>query len=59
MGNNDIPVLQGGYEPVMQELTLELTDIEGEIPHDLTGMNVRNGPTRRFEAPGRYLWFDG
>lgn len=59
MGFNEIPVLNGGFEPIEQELTLELTDIEGEVPKDLTGMYVRNGPNRRFEAPGRYHWFDG
>ena len=62
MGNNDIPVLQGGYAPITQELTLDLDDpnaIEGEIPKDLTGLHVRNGPNRRFEAAGRYHWFDG
>lgn len=40
MGHNDIPVLSGGFAPVQQELTLDLTDIEGEIPKDLTGMYV-------------------
>ena len=59
MGHNDIPVLRGGYAPVKRELTVELTDVEGEIPKDLNGLHVRNGPNRRFEAPGRYHWFDG
>ena len=60
MGMNELPVLQGGFAPVDQELTVDLTDVvEGEIPRDLTGMHVRNGPNRRFEAPGRYHWFDG
>ncbi len=59
MGVSDIAVLNGGFAPVDQELTLDLTEVEGEIPRDLNGMHVRNGPTRRFEAPGRYHWFDG
>ncbi len=59
MGANEIPVLQGGFAPIEDELDIELTDIEGEVPKDLTGMYVRNGPNRRFEAPGRYHWFDG
>ena len=54
-----VPALNGGFEPVTQEMTVDLTDIEGEIPKDLNGMYVRNGPNRRFEAPGRYHWFDG
>ncbi|MCB2027591.1 MAG: carotenoid oxygenase family protein, partial [Rhodoferax sp.] len=56
---DDIPVLTGGFAPVTREMTVDLTDIEGEIPKDLTGMYVRNGPNRRFEAAGRYHWFDG
>ncbi len=59
MGRNDIPVLQGGFAPIEGELDIELNDIEGEVPKDLTGMYVRNGPNRRFEANGRYHWFDG
>ncbi len=56
---SEIPVLSGGFAPVSQEMTVDLTDIEGEIPKDLTGMYVRNGPNRKFEASGRYHWFDG
>lgn len=59
MNMNDIPVLQGGFAPIDQEHSVELTDIEGEIPKDLSGLHVRNGPNRRFEAAGRYHWFDG
>ena len=59
MGYNEIPVLQGGYAPIDREWTIDLTDVEGEIPRDLTGLHVRNGPNRRFEAAGRYHWFDG
>ena len=59
MGANEIPVLVGGFAPIESELTIDLTDIEGEVPKDLTGMYVRNGPNRKFEAAGRYHWFDG
>ncbi len=59
MGMSDIPVLQGGFAPVTQERVIELTDVQGEIPKDLNGMYVRNGPNRRVEAAGRYHWFDG
>ena len=56
MGSNDMAVLQGGFAPVEHEITVDLTDIEGEIPRDLHGMHVRNGPNRRFEAPGPPAW---
>jgi len=59
MGFNEVAVLQGGFAPVEREIAVDLTDIEGEIPRDLHGMHVRNGPNRQFAAPGRYHWFDG
>ena len=59
MGYNDVITLQGGFAPVEEEITVELTQVQGVIPRDLHGMHVRNGPNRRFEAPGRYHWFDG
>ncbi|GAA0504373.1 carotenoid oxygenase family protein [Pigmentiphaga daeguensis] len=59
MGIDDIPALSGGFEPVDQELHEPLLDVEGEIPRDLTGIYVRNGPNRRFASTGRYHWFDG
>jgi carotenoid cleavage dioxygenase len=59
MGINDIPTLSGAFAPVDQERVVDDLQIEGEVPRDLTGLYVRNGPNRRFEAPGRYHWFDG
>jgi carotenoid cleavage dioxygenase-like enzyme len=59
MGTNDIPVLQGGYAPIDRETVADDLRVEGEIPRDLNGMHVRNGPNRRFEPAGRYHWFDG
>lgn len=59
MGINEIPTLSGGFAPIDQELHQPLLEVEGEIPADLTGMYVRNGPNRRYEAAGRYHWFDG
>ena len=59
MGTNDIPTLSGAFAPIDQEVVLDDLQIEGEVPKDLNGLYVRNGPNRRFEAPGRYHWFDG
>lgn len=53
------PYLAGPYAPVVAEHEAELELIEGAVPVDLAGMVVRNGPNRRFEADGRYHWFDG
>jgi carotenoid cleavage dioxygenase len=61
MGFNDVPTptLAGAFAPIDRELVLDDLVVEGEVPRDLTGLYVRNGPNRRFEAPGRYHWFDG
>ncbi len=60
MGSNDVPTLSGAFAPVDRETVVtDALEIEGEVPADLNGLYVRNGPNRRFEAPGRYHWFDG
>ncbi len=59
MGINDIPTLTGAFAPIADERVTDDLLIEGEVPQDLSGLYVRNGPNRRFEAPGRYHWFDG
>ena len=53
MGINDIPTLGGAFAPIDHDLVLDDLQIEGEVPPDLSGMFVRNGPNRRFEAAGR------
>ena len=53
------PYLQGSYAPVASEDVLPLEVIEGEIPRDLHGVMVRNGPNPRFAPSGRHHWFDG
>lgn len=53
------PYLQGLYEPVATETTaLELKAI-GEIPKDLHGSFVRNGPNPHAAPEGMHHWFDG
>ncbi|WP_322029402.1 carotenoid oxygenase family protein [Paraburkholderia sp. J76] len=59
MRTNDVPVLQGGYAPVYEENVFDDLKVIGEIPSDLNGMYVRNGPNPRFVEEGRYHWFDG
>src|SRR6185436_4669595 len=53
------PYLVGPYAPTRDELTLTDLDVVGEIPDDLNGVYVRNGPNPQFEPSGRYHWFDG
>lgn len=59
MGSNDVPVLQGAYAPIEAEHIYDRLEIIGDVPSDLNGMHVRNGPNRRFTPEGRYHWFDG
>lgn len=54
------PYLEDGFAPTSDEHSgVALRLIEGEVPRDLHGAYVRNGPNPRFEQPGRYHWFDG
>src|ERR1700739_4335045 len=53
------PYLLGLFAPVRDELTLEDLPVIGEIPKDLNGVYLRNGPNRQFDASGRYHMFDG
>ncbi|MDO5502984.1 MAG: carotenoid oxygenase family protein [Actinomycetia bacterium] len=53
------PYTMGVYAPVKDEVTLDDLTVIGEIPKDLNGVYLRNGPNRQFDAPGRYHMFDG
>ncbi len=53
------PYLLGVHAPVRDEIAAEDLEVIGEIPRDLNGVYLRNGPNRRYDAPGRYHWFDG
>jgi carotenoid cleavage dioxygenase len=53
------PYLQGLFGPVTDERTDDDLEVIGEIPADLDGMFLRNGPNPQFAPPGRYHWFDG
>lgn len=53
------PYTVGVYAPVPDEITADNLMVMGEIPKDLNGVYLRNGPNRQFDAPGRYHLFDG
>ncbi len=57
--HEDNPYLLGIHAPVVDEIDADDLEVIGEIPRDLNGVYLRNGPNRRFAAPGRYHWFDG
>jgi carotenoid cleavage dioxygenase-like enzyme len=56
----DNPYLHGPYTPVVSEITaVDLAVTQGEIPEDLYGAYMRNGPNPVFKPRGAYHWFDG
>ncbi len=59
VGDEPNPYLLGVFAPVQEEITAGDLTVIGEIPKDLNGIFLRNGPNPRFEPRGRYHWFDG
>lgn len=57
--NAENPYLAGPYAPVPTESELDDLEVIGELPKDLFGVYVRNGPNPRHPPRGRYHWFDG
>lgn len=53
------PYLEGNFAPVRQEITNDDLKVIGELPADLSGIFVRNGPNPQFTPIGQYHWFDG
>ena len=55
----DNPYLHGVFAPTTREVAAADLEVEGELPADLHGAYVRNGPNNRFGPTNRYHWFDG
>ena len=53
------PYLAGPYAAVDTEIDATDLPVIGEIPRDLDGVYLRNGPNPQFPPVGRYHWFDG
>jgi len=53
------PYLVGDYAPIEQEVAADGLSVTGELPADLVGSYVRNGPNAKLDPKGRYHWFDG
>lgn len=58
-GNSHGPMLTGNLAPVFEETTIDGQVVEGEIPADLNGVYLRNGPNPHFEPNGSHHVFDG
>ena len=56
----DHPYLHGLFAPVESEVDASCLVVErGEIPHDLNGLYVVNGPSQRHKPVNRYHYYDG
>lgn len=52
--------LSGNFAPIREERSFEvLVPIEGDVPKDIDGVFLRNGPNPQYEPKGGYHWFDG
>jgi len=55
----DNPYLHGIHAPTAFEKTEHDLPVEGELPEDLHGTYVRNGPNALLAPSNLYHWFDG
>ncbi|MDF5712257.1 MAG: carotenoid oxygenase family protein [Nostoc sp. S4] len=53
------PYLDRNFAPIRKEITTDKLLVIGELPPDLSGMFVRNGPNPQWPPIGEYHWFDG
>lgn len=53
------PYLEGNFAPIRSEITADNLEVIGELPAELNGTFVRNGPNPQFPPKGQYHWFDG
>lgn len=54
-----IPALSGNNAPVSQEDVFEAMEVIGQVPTDLNGLYVRNGPNAFYPPEWRYHAYDG
>lgn len=55
----DHPYLHGLFAPTDREYDADDLEVEGELPKDLYGAYVMNGPSQRFVPANRYHYYDG
>ncbi len=56
---HDIPALAGNSAPVLQEDVFDDLTVIGQVPTDLNGLYVRNGPNAFYPPGWRYHAYDG
>jgi carotenoid cleavage dioxygenase-like enzyme len=50
------PHLSGAFEPVIDEIDAGDLEVIGELPREMDGMYLRNGPNPRFTPLGSYVY---
>ena len=55
----DHPYLHGAFAPTLREYDADSLEVEGELPKDLYGAYVLNGPSQRFAPVNKYHYYDG
>ena len=55
----DNPYLHGVYAPTLNEMHVDNLPVSGELPADLLGAYLRNGPNPRFQPRNRHHPCDG
>ena len=53
------PYMQGNFRPVREEVTEFELEVLGEIPTELSGRYLRNGPNPFADVPTNHHWFLG
>ena len=53
------PFLRGNFAPVREEVTFDDLKVAGELPPEMDGMFVRNGPNPQFPPIRNYHVFEG
>ena len=59
LAQSENPYLEGPFAPVFDECDAADLPVAGELPRDLDGVFLRNGPNPVHAPQGRYHWFDG
>jgi carotenoid cleavage dioxygenase len=58
-GRGVSPFLEDANAPVFEERTITDMPVEGDLPKDLNGVYLRNGPNQHVKPIKGYHWFDG
>ena len=59
IAQSDNPFLQHGFAPVLDELSVDNLAVRGEVPRDLSGAYLRNGPNPAYPPISYTYPFDG